>query len=368
MTVLGALADGRALPVGTLAAETGLSPAAVRGQIAMLVADGLVETIVSEPYRYHRLTGAADAGPPFVVRSLREGSPAYDLRLARRCYGHLAGRLGVAVTDALRTHGWVEGASGDVDLAGLAARGRRLAGGVLDADPYRLTTEGAAGLGALGVRLPARLGEVRCCVDWTEQRHHLAGPLGAALLDAFVALGWVGRSPTARALTVSAAGAAGFARSLGVGWPPPARADLARLPRAEFGFPGPLRDRLVAAILRGDKVSTTTLLLDYEVCGDPLPRPGDRALLVDSRDVVVALLETAAVAVVPLRDVDAAHARDEGEGHLDVPTWRRAHEEFWHSPDMRAALGDPAFTVDDSTPVVLERFRVVWRYVPPPSP
>ena len=60
-----------------------------------------------------------------------------------------------------------------------------------------------------------------------------------------------------------------------------------------------------------------------------------------------------------LADVDAGHAVDEGEGHLTVAEWRTAHESFWHGPQMREALGDPGFTVDDTTPVVLERFRVV---------
>lgn len=137
--------------------------------------------------------------------------------------------------------------------------------------------------------------------------------------------------------------------------------EYASLPRAEFAFPGPLRDRLVAAILTGAKTATTSLLREYGpgAGGEPMPLPGARSLLVDSADVPVAVVETTDVRVVPLAEADAAHARAEGEGHATVAEWRAAHEEFWHGEEMRAALGDADFTADDSTPLVLERFRVV---------
>ncbi|MFC7218973.1 ASCH domain-containing protein [Streptomyces polyrhachis] len=137
--------------------------------------------------------------------------------------------------------------------------------------------------------------------------------------------------------------------------------DPASLPTAEFAFPGPLRDRLVAAILTGAKTATTGLLADYEHEGEPLPQVGHRAVVVDSADRPVAVIEVTAVRVVPLAEVDLAHAVDEGEGHATVAGWRAAHERFWHSEQLRAALGDPGFTVDDTTPVVLERFRLVAR-------
>ncbi|MFR0357316.1 ASCH domain-containing protein [Streptomyces sediminimaris] len=137
--------------------------------------------------------------------------------------------------------------------------------------------------------------------------------------------------------------------------------DPEALPRAEFAFPGPLRDRLVAAILDGTKTATTALLTDYERDGEPLPSAGERSVVVDSDHRPVAVIEVTGVRVVPLRDVDVAHVRDEGEGHTAVDEWRAAHEEFWHGEDVRRALGDPGFAVHDATPVVLERFRVVAR-------
>jgi uncharacterized protein YhfF len=136
-------------------------------------------------------------------------------------------------------------------------------------------------------------------------------------------------------------------------------ADLASMPRVEFAFPGPLRDRLVAAILDGSKSSTTALVADYEHEGESLPDVGSRGVVIDSADRPVAVIEVTAVRVVPLAEVDLAHVVDEGEGDTSVDEWRSHHETFWHSGAVRAALEDPEFTVDDTTLAVLERFRLV---------
>ncbi|MGH3093691.1 MAG: ASCH domain-containing protein [Gaiellaceae bacterium] len=124
------------------------------------------------------------------------------------------------------------------------------------------------------------------------------------------------------------------------------------LPVAEFAFPGELRDRLVAAILRGEKTSTCTLLVDYERAGDALPEVGTRSVVVDSEEQPVAVIETTELRVLPLGEVDLAFARDEGEGFESVADWRVAHEGFWGS-----RFADVA--VDDDTPIVAERFRLV---------
>src|SRR5215217_6768385 len=97
---------------------------------------------------------------------------------------------------------------------------------------------------------------------------------------------------------------------------------VSALPKAEFAFPGPLRDRLVAAILDGSKISTTGLVADYEHEGDPLPTVGSRSVVVDSDDRPVAVIEVTGVRVVPLAEVDFAHVVDEGEGDADVAEWR----------------------------------------------
>lgn len=134
---------------------------------------------------------------------------------------------------------------------------------------------------------------------------------------------------------------------------------LEDLPTIEFAFPGPLRDLLVTAILSGAKTSTSGLLLDYERENEPLPEAGQRWAVLDSAGQRVAIIELIEVRVVRLADVDLRHALDEGEGYESVRDWRSGHEEFWHSPEVRAEIGDPGFTVNDDTRVVLERFQLV---------
>lgn len=137
------------------------------------------------------------------------------------------------------------------------------------------------------------------------------------------------------------------------------RPEPGRLTVGEFGFPGPLRDRLVTAIITGVKTTTTGLHADYELGSEPLPRPGDREVVIDSAAIPVALIETVSLDVVRVGDIDLAHSIAEGEGHTSVAEWRAAHEEFWHSPEYRQFRGDPGFTVDDDTLAVVQRFRVV---------
>ncbi|MCL2551510.1 MAG: ASCH domain-containing protein [Actinomycetia bacterium] len=137
--------------------------------------------------------------------------------------------------------------------------------------------------------------------------------------------------------------------------------DIAALPKAEFAFPGPLRDKLLAAVLSGAKTSTTGLLAAYEAEDEALPEVGARFAVVDSAELPVAVIEITEVRVVPIGEVDLAHAVDEGEGDTSLDTWRATHDEFFTSAPMREILGDPGFTVTDATLVVLERFRVVQR-------
>jgi len=137
--------------------------------------------------------------------------------------------------------------------------------------------------------------------------------------------------------------------------------DLDALPHAEFAFPGPLRDELVASILAGTKTATAALLAEYEREGERLPEVGDLAVVVDSENRPVAVIETTEVRVIPAGDVDLQLAIDEGEGFESVADWRAAHERFWHGAEMRAALGDPPIEVTDDTLVVAERFRLVER-------
>jgi uncharacterized protein YhfF len=135
--------------------------------------------------------------------------------------------------------------------------------------------------------------------------------------------------------------------------------NLDDLPRMEFAFPGPLRDRLVAASLSGAKTATTGLVLEYERENEPLPEVGQLLAVVDSADRRIAAIELTQVRVIRLADVDSQHVLDEGEGDQSVAEWRAGHEKFWHSAEVRAELGDPHFTVNDDTLVLAQRFRLV---------
>jgi uncharacterized protein YhfF len=135
----------------------------------------------------------------------------------------------------------------------------------------------------------------------------------------------------------------------------------ADLPIAEFGFPGPLREKLVEAILRGEKTSTAGLFEESRRDGAPIASVGTRELVVDSQGRGVAVIETTKVEVKRMGDVDLAFAIDEGEGFETFQDWRAAHVRFFTSPEMVATLGDPPLQIDDDTIMVCTRFVVVER-------
>lgn len=196
-----------------------MAPSTLSGHLARLVDGGLVGVEPSGRNRYYRLTGPhvaeavealARLAPPRPVRSLGAATHAQAIRSARTCYDHLAGRLGVAVLDALVAGGVLlteidPGADPDPVLG--AGRARR----------YQLSEAGRARLGDLGVALDgkARRPLLRYCLDWSEQRPHLGGALGAALFDRFVGLGWVVRAER-RVVRLTEAGRGGLASQLGV--------------------------------------------------------------------------------------------------------------------------------------------------------
>ncbi len=94
---------------------------------------------------------------------------------------------------------------------------------------------------------------------------------------------------------------------------------------------------------------------------ETLPYRGQRSVVVDSDNQPVCVIETEDVKIVPLGGVDFAHVEDEGEGHATMSQWRTGHENFWRSKEMTDSLGGTAVDLDDATPVVVERFRLVER-------
>jgi DNA-binding transcriptional ArsR family regulator len=221
-----ALADGRALPATVLASEAGVAASTISEHLAKLTTAGMLAVERHGRHRYYRIRdprvvqaveALAQIAPAVPVRSLREHTRAYALRRSRLCYDHLAGQLGVAVMGALIEHGAIEGGHGahDPDTAPtdrLSAPGHEI--------DYRLTTHGANMLREFGVDLDTlrarRRPLIRYCLDWTEQRHHLAGALGAAIADRLFELNWVRHAPTHRAVQLTDAGRAGLVTSFGI--------------------------------------------------------------------------------------------------------------------------------------------------------
>ena len=223
-SILGALADGRALAASVLADEAGVSAPAASAQLTKLTKAGLIGVEVSGRHRYYHLASDQVAtviealsalAPPLPVRSLREGTRAAALRRARTCYDHLAGRYGCAVTQGLLDRGVLVAGDG---IADTRRRSHDPLSSQLHEHPYELGPDADPVLGELGVDLEAvRRGGgqrplLRVCLDWSEQRHHLSGRLGAAMLDAFLEQRWVERRTGHRAVTVTDAGEAALAR------------------------------------------------------------------------------------------------------------------------------------------------------------
>ncbi|GAB4077364.1 ASCH domain-containing protein [Nostocoides australiense] len=123
-------------------------------------------------------------------------------------------------------------------------------------------------------------------------------------------------------------------------------------PAWAFGATPEHADDLLALVLAGTKTGTAGALVDYEADGDEPERPGDLAIILDGRAHPRAVIETTAVSIVPFDQVDAEHARSEGEGDLTLESWREIHERFF------TAYSSAGFTSD--MPVVCQRFRVLY--------
>ncbi|MGI8714227.1 MAG: ArsR/SmtB family transcription factor [Solirubrobacteraceae bacterium] len=224
--ILLALGDGRALAASVLADEAGVAASTASAHLAKLVDGGLLAVQRHGRHRYFSLAGPqvgaliemlAGLAPAAPVRSLRQGTRAHAVRSARTCYDHLAGQLGTELMGALLTRGLLIGGDGTFDPA--RARQDRLSAPGSDHD-YHLTERGHRELSAFGIDFERLVGRprplIRYCVDWSEQRHHLAGSLGAALAARMFELGWVCRARRGRAVHLSREGAAGLRQTFGL--------------------------------------------------------------------------------------------------------------------------------------------------------
>jgi len=205
--MLTALLDGRALTAKELALAGGVAPQTASGHLARLTEGRLLTLARQGRHAYYRLAS------PLIGRMLEgimavavEGPPRYQprwrggdaLRNARTCYDHLAGRLGVALADALVSHEHV----------------------VLSEDGGVVTPQGEEFFQDFGIDLRERTRSrrpfCRPCLDWSERRPHLAGAVGAALAARSFELGWIGRLRDTRAVLVTPEGRLGFSDTFGI--------------------------------------------------------------------------------------------------------------------------------------------------------
>jgi len=200
-----ALLDSRARPAGELATIAGVAAATASAHLKRLSDAGLLSVVGQGRHRYYRL---ADEDVAHWIEALMLAAPRRikertiadrDLAAARTCYKHLAGRLGVALFDRLRGAHALDLESDAVRLNRNGEVLLRGSGLILDEDEDVLALDG------------------RTCVDWTERRFHLSGPLGTLLARRMLDERWLLRRVGTRAVGISARGREGL-RSLGVDW------------------------------------------------------------------------------------------------------------------------------------------------------
>jgi DNA-binding transcriptional ArsR family regulator len=223
--ILQALGDNRALAASVLADEAGVAASTASSHLKKLVAGGFLVVEKHGRHRYYRLAGPhigqllealANLAPAAPVKSLKDGTRAQAVRFARTCYDHLAGKLGTELMAAMIERDWLEGGDGLFDPE--RAEQDHLSAPGWDVD-YRLTAKGAKELGAFGIdlgELPKKRRMIRYCIDWSEQRHHLAGALGAAVADRTFELGWAKRARKSRAVHLTDQGREGLERTFGL--------------------------------------------------------------------------------------------------------------------------------------------------------
>jgi DNA-binding transcriptional ArsR family regulator len=212
--MLHALMDGRALTATMLARVAGVSPQTASGHLSRLTAAGLISVEKHGRIRNHRLVSATVARMLESIMQVAAEAEANNsrpiigpsdnaLRRARTCYDHFAGRLGVALADALASQGFIELTS----EAGLVTE-------------VGLRFLEAAGLNTAPMlaRRTKRSGRVLCrpCFDWSERRSHLGGAVGALICSHSLNNGWTRQVDGTRAVVITPKGERVFRETFGV--------------------------------------------------------------------------------------------------------------------------------------------------------
>lgn len=205
--MLVSLLGGIALPAGHLARAAWISPQTASTHLAKMVNAGLLLQESYGRHKYFRLANSEVAhalealqaiSPPKAVRSLRESNQLHALQFARTCYDHLAGKVGVALTDRLLEIRLLEKCEKE----------------------FILSAEGKAKLYKFGVEVEKNPKSRRCfarqCLDWSERRCHLAGSLGASLTKRLFELKWIESLPDGRAVRITDTGIKGLLAEFGL--------------------------------------------------------------------------------------------------------------------------------------------------------
>lgn len=200
-TMLASMMDGRFHTASELAYMAAIKPQTASFHLAKLVDGKLVKVEKQGRHRYfqladeeiaHLLESFLAISPPPEVRSLKQSSQMKLLQGARTCYDHLAGKLGVQLTDSLLNAGYLK----------------------LEEKQFLITSEGTQFFTDFGLDLVDLKRKRRsfspACLDWSERRYHLAGALGQGILAHLLSLRWVTRVPSIRAIKVTEKGRAGF--------------------------------------------------------------------------------------------------------------------------------------------------------------
>src|SRR5215469_193988 len=201
------LMDGHARTSTELAVVAGVTPSTASVHLNRLRSEQLIKVLAQGKHRYYSLQGTEVAGALETLSALAGGTrhkfapnTPDHLRTARTCYDHIAGTLGVALHDRMKTLGWLAVAKSD--------------------DAYDLTPGGVQGLEALGIDVEETRGLRRrfayACLDWSERRFHVGGALGAAVLRVALKKKWLRQELDSRALSVTGLGRRELERQFGL--------------------------------------------------------------------------------------------------------------------------------------------------------
>lgn len=194
--VVAALMSGTAHTAGELARFCGLAPSTMSEHLGRLVDAGIVKAEPAGRFRYYRISSPEvaeileqiDSIDIDMVGAPERPTPGAAMALARSCYDHLAGNLGVTIFDTVERRNYISTSE----------------------NGWTLADDGKTFFAEMGLDIDglvmARRPAVRACIDWTERRNHLGGGLGAALLNHMFVRRWVSRRTDRRVLLVSTRG------------------------------------------------------------------------------------------------------------------------------------------------------------------